>query len=535
MSREKRQKAVKALIGIGVLLVGLLGGILFMLVVRPTPAVSPAVSPVVERVQLGSRSLERPQSVADDSAVSAVPDPFTLNRYFRRVAEEVTPAVVFIQVEAGGSVDPSGEWFHGDRESRRRFFEERFPRQSVGSGVIISEHGHVITNNHVIDGAEKITVTLADKRQYEAVLVGVDRSTDLAVIQIGDVSDLPIARFGDSDRVEVGEWVLAVGNPFRLTSTVTAGIVSALGRQVNIIDDNFRIEDFIQTDAAINPGNSGGALVNLNGELVGINTAIATDGGSYEGYGFAVPVNLMERVAGDLIAHGEVRRGFLGVSLQEIDSKVANRIGLASIGGVYVNEVRRDGAAFQGGVRDGDVVLAIGGKPVNAPNQLQSAVARYRPGERLDVEIWRDGQRLDLDVELLGRDAPAYERWFAELSRDTQAPEVPQFERDTPGPDSFTLEDHGFGVRELSDLDRRSFGVESGVYISFVQNGTAAARSGLPRDVVIVAIDGEEVASTDDVLRLTELAGETADPALLHVRHRTGILAFYELLSGPSL
>lgn len=310
--------------------------------------------------------------------------------------------------------------------------------------------------------------------------------------------------------------------------------MSALGRQVNIIDDDFSIEDFIQTDAAINPGNSGGALVDLEGNLVGINTAIATETGSYEGYGFAVPVNLMERVVTDLIAYGEVRRGFLGVSIQEVDARVADRIGLSRIGGVYVNEVRRDGAAFMGGVRDGDVVLSIGGRAVNAPNELQSAIARYRPGEDLEMEVWRAGSILSVNVNLLGRDAPAYERWFAELNRDNEAPTMPDLEYDVPGRETFNLDEQGFGVRELTERDRRAFEVEAGVYVAYVQSNSPAARGGLPRDAIIVDIDGEEVYSTEDVLRLMELAAEAREPALFNVKRRSGIHGFYEISSRTS-
>lgn len=524
-------KATQYLIGVGLLIVGLLTGILIVLMVQ-TPAQLPAPSaPIVERVQLGTTSRAQTDAPAVDPERPEL-DPISLNRYFRQVAEEVTPAVVFIQVDATGSVE-GGEWFHGDPESRRRFFRERFPRQSVGSGVIISPQGYIVTNNHVISGADEIQVTLADKRQYTAAIIGTDPSTDLAVIKIDAPEPLPLVEFADSDQLQVGEWVLAVGNPFRLTSTVTAGIVSALGRQVNIIDDSFRIEEFIQTDAAINPGNSGGALVDLDSRLVGINTAIATESGSYEGYGFAVPSNLMERVATDLIAYGEVRRGFLGVSIQEIDASVAKRLGLGSIGGVFVNEVRGDGAAHRAGIRSGDVVTAVAGRAVNAPNELQSAVARFRPGEIIELEVLRNGERISRRVELLGRDAPAYENWFAELNRDTRPPQLPDLEPETERRDIRSFEHFGFGVRELTNRDRRSFGINHGAYVAYVQSGSEAERAGIPRDAVITAVDGEAVFSVDDVASLTDLAVEADEPALVEVSTRAGVRGFFELRPVP--
>jgi serine protease Do len=515
------------LLAVGLVIVGLLGGILAMLVLTPDRGSSAGSIPVVERVQLGGTPSS--VSIQGDSAVALGSfDPVSLNTYFRRVAEEVTPAVVFIQVESRGQAEVGGEWFHGDRDTRRRFFRERFPRQSVGSGVVISDQGHIVTNLHVIDGSERIMVTLADKRQFEAAVVGTDSSTDIAVLKVDGTAGLPVVVLGDSDRLNVGDWVLAVGNPFRLTSTVTAGIVSALGRQVNIINDDFRIEDFIQTDAAINPGNSGGALVNLQGELVGINTAIATESGSYEGYGFAVPVSLMERVVSDIIAYGEVRRGFLGVGIGDVDARVATRIGLARIGGVFVNEVTPGGAADRAGVRNGDVVLSVAGRAVNAPNELQSVIARYRPGEQVGLEIWRSGNLVNVDIELLGRETPAYERWFAELGRDSAPPAMPDLDSGAQS-ESFNLERFGIGLRELTERDRRAFDVQHGAYVAYTISGRPAASGGLPRDAVILGVDYESVYSAEDAIAQLHLASDAGEAALVQVKRRDGLVAFYEI------
>lgn len=528
MKDTSKDRSVRVLIGIGLILVGLGAGILAMLLLDGNTVTTPADSRVVERVQLGqtepSRSMPTP-----DSADLAVLEPRTLNRIFRQVADHVTPAVVYIQVEVPISRNGASDWPHYfDEDTRRRFFKDEPLRQSVGSGVLISSDGYIVTNHHVIENAENIQVTLSDKRLYDARIIGTDPSTDLAVLKIEDGGSLPLVTFGNSDALQVGEWVIAVGNPFRLTSTVTAGIVSALGRQVDIIQDSFRIEDFIQTDAAINPGNSGGALVNLNGELVGIATAIATETGSYEGYGFAVPVTLMERVASDIIEHGEVKRGFLGVEIQNIDARVARRLGMDRIMGVYVNDVTKDGAASEAGLESGDVLLSIDGRAVNAPNELQSAVARKRPGEAIDIRLWRRGDLRNVQVTLLGRDAPAYERWFSELQREEVRPEpapVPRSDQDN----LFELGDWGLGIRDATRRERNQFDVDAGVYVAYVENGSLADAAGLPRDVVITEVGGAEVASSEQVIRLLEEASQFEESILFRVKRRSGVAAFYEM------
>ncbi len=496
------------LIGIGLVLIGLLAGILAMLYVdEEYVAAGPRV---VERVELGRAPAGEVFASTDSSAPPAV-DLSRLNRLFRSVARRVTPSVVYVQVRTGGAFRTQ------DGEHVPPFF--RPPHRSVGSGVVISRDGHIVTNRHVIAGADAIRVTLADKRHFEARVVGVDAATDLAVIKI-DAETTPIA-LGNSDEVQVGEWVIAVGNPFRLTSTVTAGIVSALGRQVGIIEGDFSIENFIQTDAAINPGNSGGALVNLQGELVGIATAIATESGSYEGYGFAVPVNLVRRVARDLIAYGEVRRGYLGIAISDVDARLAERLGLDRIGGVYVEDVRAGAAADQAGLQSGDVVLAVEGRRVNATNELQSAVARHAPGEHIDVVVWRAGRRLAFTVELDGED----EEWVDQITRDV--PSTPPADTDSDAP-LFELEAWGMGVRPVTRHEREVFEVAAGVYLAYVRKGSPAGQAGLPRDVVLTHVGGRAVASVEELLRVLE-EDETQRAALLRVERRDGVTAFYEI------
>jgi len=265
--------------------------------------------------------------------------------------------------------DPFADFFWGYRAPQQQQL-----RQGAGSGVIISADGYIVTNNHVVEGADKISVHLNDNRMYEGKLIGRDPSTDLALLKI-DASDLATVPYGNSDAVRVGEWVLAVGNPMNLTSTVTAGIVSAKARNINLLQydasrDIFPLESFIQTDAAVNPGNSGGALVNVSGELVGINTAIASTTGMYTGYSFAIPVNIVQKVANDLLEFGSVQRAYIGVSIRDIDQVLANEVGLDRIRGVYVNGITDGGAAQHAGMKTGDVIVKVGSIDVNNVPQL---------------------------------------------------------------------------------------------------------------------------------------------------------------------
>ncbi len=527
MEGSHLNRNVLVLLGIGLVLAGLLTGILimlFMVDLRPQAANAP---PVASQVEIGRQEPIRRVFAPDTISPVGGLEMATLNHWFKDVSAQVTPSVVYIQVEVPASESLPKEWLENGNP-HERFFRDRAPRQSVGSGVIITDQGHIITNNHVVENASRIQVTLSDKRQYSARVVGTDVATDLAVIRVENVADLPVIVMGNSDEVTVGEWVLAVGNPFRLTSTVTAGIVSALGRQVNIIEDRFGIEDFIQTDAAINPGNSGGALVNMNGELIGISTAIATESGSYEGYGFAVPANLMQRVASDLISFGEVQRGFLGVTIQEVDSRDARRLGLERVRGVYLAEVTHGGAADKGGLREGDVVLSIDGTLVDAPNELQRTIAQRRPGDLLAIEVWRRGARKVFRVELYGREDPSYRSWFSELDRLDQPQEMPDREAEPPAAESTELSDWGIGLQALTSRDRDAFEGE-GAYVAYIKNGSVSSQGGLPRDVVITRVGDREVTTMDEAREAFEQAAEREESVVVRVKRRDGLNAFYEI------
>ncbi|MFK7935967.1 MAG: S1C family serine protease [Saprospiraceae bacterium] len=265
-------------------------------------------------------------------------------------------------------------------------------RGSSGSGVIVSSDGYIITNHHVVDDGRSFTVTLSNNRELSANVVGTDPTTDLALLKV-DARNLPTVSFGNSDQVQVGEWVLAVGNPFNLESTVTAGIVSAKGRSINIIEENYSIESFIQTDAVVNVGNSGGALVNTQGELVGINTAILTESGGYEGYSFAIPANLVKKVIDDIKDYGEVRRAILGVGIQDIDNQSAAQLGLDDVSGVMITRLTDGGSAAEAGLKTGDVIVSVNNRKTQSTAELQEQVGRFRPGDMVSVDYIRDGRK----------------------------------------------------------------------------------------------------------------------------------------------
>lgn len=327
--------------------------------------------------------------------------PVELN--FVDAAKIVTPGVVHIRSTKNGqsaAYNPIEDYFRDFfGEPRRRQYQQK-PSVGTGSGVIISHDGYIATNNHVVENADEIEILLNDNRTFEAEVIGTDPTTDLALLKI-EAKGLPMVKIGDSDQVEVGEWVLAVGNPFEFRSTVTAGIISAKGRNINILRDrNYAIESFLQTDAAVNPGNSGGALVNLRGELVGINTAIATPTGTYAGYSFAVPANLANKVIGDLKEYGVVQRALLGINIRDVNAELSEEEDLGVLEGVYVQAVNPGSGAEDAGMEQGDVIVAINGDKVRKTAELQEKVALNRPGDEIAVTIIRNGKEKILNATL---------------------------------------------------------------------------------------------------------------------------------------
>jgi S1-C subfamily serine protease len=319
---------------------------------------------------------------------------------FELAARKSIDAVVHVRIRKRQAMSPWQELL--------RYSDPDPILEGSGSGVIIAENGFIVTNNHVIEGADKIVISLNNNRTYEAQIIGTDPSTDIAVLQINSDAPLAFIEFGRSDQVNIGEWVLAVGNPFDLTSTVTAGIVSAKARNINLLRARpergvFPIESFIQTDAAVNPGNSGGALVNTKGELIGINTAIASRTGSYSGYAFAIPSSIVSKVAQDLMRYGEVQRAYLGIQIEPVDEQLAKLLALDEITGCAITAIVPGSGAEDSDIAVGDIVLAIDGLPISNFAELQECMSRYHPGEKVVVRVWRKLKAADMTVQLRDR------------------------------------------------------------------------------------------------------------------------------------
>jgi len=404
---------------------------------------------------------------------------------FTYAAERTVHAVVHVKVtsmQRESSGNSFYDFFFGFRDSRPE------PVAGFGSGVIISGDGYIVTNNHVIESADDISVTLNDKRTYKAKVIGRDPDTDIAIIKI-DEKDLPFIIYGNSNELKVGEWVLAVGNPYNLTSTVTAGIVSAKARNLSLMNggggrgygqggNNYGIESFIQTDAAVNPGNSGGALVNTRGELIGINTAIASPTGSYIGNSFAIPVTIVKKVAGDLIEYGKVQRALLGVSISDINSEVASKNGLDKIIGVMVNGISEGGAAQSAGMKAGDVILSVNGVDVNSTSELQEQVSRYRPNDKVDLVINRENKRKQISVTLRNMDGNT-----KIVNKDEVTSAL------------------GAQFAEVSPSELNKLGIRSGVKI--VDPGKGKLREeGILKGFIITIINDKPVKSAEELKRI---------------------------------
>jgi len=383
-----------------------------------------------------------------------------VERNFVEASKISAPTVVYIKTTSQNQYGYSWfDWFFGDRRGQSI---------SSGSGVIYTPDGYIITNNHVIEKADRIEV-IYNKRTYVAELIGADPSTDIAVLKI-DAKNLPAAVLGRSRDVQVGEWVIAVGNPFNLASTVTAGIVSAKGREINILKSDFPIESFIQTDAAINPGNSGGALVNIKGELVGINTAILSRTGSYTGYGFAVPVDIVRKVADDMINYGEVQKAFLGVDVVDINAEIAEKIEVDDFAGVAVTAVQPNWAGDKAGIQKGDVILKINGNPVNARSEFEEALSYHSPGDKITVTYKRDKKLYERQTTLTNR--------FGSTSLVKR--------------DIYLSERLGATLETLSDEEKDMLGIKSGVRVSQIRGGLIG-RLGIQEGFIITHINKNPV------------------------------------------
>ncbi len=388
--------------------------------------------------------------------------------------------------------DPFRRFF--DDEMFREFFGPNFkfesPKQQsepqmqvgTGSGVIINSEGYIVTNNHVVQNADDIEVSLHDNRIYKAKVVGTDPSTDLALLQIKE-KNLPVIPLVNSDDVEVGEWVLAVGNPFNLNSTVTAGIVSAKARNINILQDNSAIESFIQTDAAINPGNSGGALVNLQGGLIGINTAIASPTGAYTGYGFAIPSNIVNKVIEDLLKYGIVQRGYLGLLIRSVDGNLAKEKDLELTKGVYVDSITKKSAAGDAGIQTGDVIVEIDGIHTNTSAELMELIGRHRPGDKVNAKVDRKGKIMDFTVTLKNRDGKAEP--FEKASEDI-------------------LDNLGIKVEEVDSKTAKKLDIPGGLKITELNTGKLKGHTNIRTGFIITKVDGKHIKTKEEFLKALE-------------------------------
>ncbi|MDB5007903.1 MAG: serine protease [Mucilaginibacter sp.] len=464
---------------------------------------------IVENKYAGNMSFEDRQKVYYTSNHLA---PVTANATtssagqpdFVQAAAAVTPAVVYIRTTYSnqGQDDQQSEL----QQMFGNMFGQRVRPQGVqmasGSGVIISPDGYIVTNNHVVDKAEKIEIVTNDHRNFKAKVIGTDPNTDLALIKI-EAHDLPIVKLGNSDNVKVGEWVLAVGNPFRLTSTVTAGIVSAKGRGIGIIGTEDQsenqnpfgrtqlqdqqpklskaIESFIQTDAAINPGNSGGALVNTNGELIGINSAIASHTGSYEGYGFAIPINLAKKVLDDIEKYGAVKRGYVGISFKELNEDVANDLHIDKTAGLYVDQVLPGSGAAQAGIEKGDIITKVEGNTAYESSDLQERVGRLEPGDKIHLTVARGNEEKNFTVTLKAN-APepkvAVSKSAEELYNRIGASFVP-----------------------LNAAQKTKFHVNAGVVVTQVRGGGLFDNTEIPVGSVVTQINRQPITSVEDMDR----------------------------------
>jgi Do/DeqQ family serine protease len=445
-----------------------------------------------------TRFIEKPLTVsAGDNNTSITPLPGVFTNFpmqqnpidFTFAAEQTVHAVVHVKTKStvtyGGYSNPLFEFFYGDQQ-RQQSREVR----GYGSGVIISNDGYIITNNHVIDRADQVEVTLNDRRTFDAEIIGRDPSTDIALLKISEkISDLPWIRYGNSDELKLGEWVLAVGNPFNLTSTVTAGIISARGRSLGLLDDQYRIESFIQTDAALNMGNSGGALVNTRAELIGITTAIISPSGAYAGNSFAVPVTIVRKVVEDLKEFGTVQRAIIGVNITDVTAEIAKEKKLQEVKGILINSVVEGGAAEEAGIEAEDVIMRINKREVSTSGELQEEIGRFRPGDKVDVTVIRDGKERTYKVTLKN------------LQGGTGVVEA-------SATDNIVF---GATLEPISAQERRSLRIDSGVRVVETGDGRLADL-GIRKGYIITSVNGRKVSNANDVRNAT--SGENSLTAI---------------------
>lgn len=447
--------------------------------------------------RIGSRNIiaqsEEPQSGSFITKAALPASPDGLQRVdLTDAADKSVHAVVHIKSTEKGKTavirraPDIYDFFFGDGMGRQQRVQTQ-PRVGFGSGVILSDDGYIVTNNHVIDGADEISVTLNDNRTFPARLVGADPNTDLALVKIETDDKLPFLTVGDSDNLKIGEWVLAVGNPFNLTSTVTAGIVSAKARSLGVY--NGGIESFIQTDAAINQGNSGGALVNANGELVGINAVLSSPTGSYAGYGFAIPTSIMTKIVSDLKEFGAVQRAVLGIVGGTVTAELNEQENLGTVDGVYVSDVTEDGAAKSAGIEKGDVIIKFNGKPIKTMAELQETLAKTVPGTKVNVTVLRDKKEKDFDVTLVN------------------------VQGNTSVVKNVDLDILGAEFKPIDDKEKQFFKISYGLKVTGVGNGLFS-KYGVKKGVVIQKVNGNAMRTIEDLQKVVKQANSSTEPVL---------------------
>ena len=430
---------------------------------------------------------------------------FNPNALFVETVKKVRPSIVSITTAKILKTEdhPFYRYFRdfGFQIPDDKYHKGQKQQEGLGSGIIISADGYILTNYHVVHDMDKLRVKLINEKEYEAKIVGEDQSTEIALIKI-EAENLPVSVLGNSDNLQIGEWVLAIGSPLRLTSTVSAGIISALSRNIDLIRDenNSGIESFIQTDAAVNPGNSGGALVNLNGEVIGINTAIASHTGYYMGYAFAIPINIAKRVLDDLKNYGEFRRGLLGVRIEAVTPAIAKYLELDTPQGVHISQVLPGSGAEKAKLLEGDVILSVNGKQVSKPNELQAKVSMYRAGDKVLLTIWRDRKEKKVEVEL------------KPMKKTLASTKVEQKQ-----PIQKSIPDLGLHIQDLSQRQLRELDLEYGILVIKTEPYSSAAKARLFNGDVILSLNGKNIESVD---YFYDLINESSSGSVVRLRVR---------------
>lgn len=426
---------------------------------------------------------------------------------FTKAAEKSVNAVVHIKTIIGEKSRQYDNYFGSLKDYLYSHPRRRGLLIAFGSGVIISPDGYIVTNNHVVEGADKIKVTFNDKREMTAKVIGVSPSTDLALIKV-NAKNLPYLKYGNSDNLKLGQWVLAVGNPFNLTSTVTAGIISAKARDIHILGGTSSIESFIQTDAAVNPGNSGGALVNTSGQLIGINAAIASKTGAYEGYSFAIPVNLVKKVVNDLMKYGQIQRAYLGIQIRDIDAEFAKSKGLKDLEGVYVANVINNGGASQAGLKDGDIITSLDNKPVKNISEFMGIIGQYSPGNKIKVSVLRGNRHKSFEVTLKNKNGT--------LKMIKNQP-------------AFFNNELGAMLKPLSGENKNPLGLKKGLQVTKVENGILR-KGGIGEGFIITKINDQPVSNKNELNRALHKNQKKQHVVILKGIYPNGMMISFEFI-----